>query len=205
MRPAEPPRFPALLWQYAHLLFVLAYIVASAGLSSLVLAGDVAAADPHDLTHHYEERSEARVPVGIRYFYCHGLALALLGMGLVALSHDHKCPPTRRLPKPVRLGNRAAACVVLFLLPLARRLSSLALVAVTVGLTFWVLLFELVGLSCRDDPFVGSRQGCCVSYQARCSRKELAAARRRAEEKVDGSVEVVALDQNEKVGAEIQG
>jgi len=93
---------------------------------------------------------------------------------------------------------------VLFLLPLAHDLTSIALVSITVGLTFWVLFFEVVGLSCRDDPFIGSKEGCCVAYMAKCSKKQLASAKRN-EDKIDGTVEVVTLNRNEKVGAEIQG
>lgn len=162
----------AVLWGQAHLPFIMAYILAAASLSKLVVATDLPDADPHDLTHHYELRSEPEVSAGIRIFYCHGLAIALLCMGAIAFSNDHKTPPDMRIPKRWRLANRAVVCLVLFLLPLAGdRLNSLQLISTTLGLVIWVLLLETWGKSCRCDSFWPEE--CRTKYAARCSRREL--------------------------------
>lgn len=153
----------------------MGYILAAAALSMLVVATDAPNTDAHDLTHHYEERSEPEVSEGIRYFYCSGLAIALFFMGLISASHDHKIPPGMRIPKPWRLANRAAVCVVILLLPLAgERLNSLELIATTLGLVTWVLLLETWGKSCKNDSFWPEE--CRTKYAARCSRKELEVA-----------------------------
>jgi hypothetical protein len=182
------------LWQNAHLTFVMAYILASAALSKLVVAADCADTDAESLTEFYHERSEEHISMGLRFYYCTGLAIALLSMGLISLSHEHKLPFTCRLPKWVRLANRLAVCVVLFCLPAAREVNSLHLICITTSLTVWVLLFEIWGRSCPESAFLGEDHQ--RRYTARCSKRALEDAM-----KSDGEVDVVELGKSEKTGA----
>ncbi|ESU05474.1 hypothetical protein FGSG_00311 [Fusarium graminearum PH-1] len=75
----------------------MGYILSSAGLSKLVLAADTPGANPEHLTEHYIERTDPEIADGIRYFYCHGLAIALFFMGVISACHDHRHPATRQL------------------------------------------------------------------------------------------------------------
>ncbi|KAJ4328260.1 hypothetical protein N0V84_001300 [Fusarium piperis] len=160
------------IWNYAHLPFIMGYILASAGLSKLVLATDAGGANAEQLSEHYSHRAEDEVANGIRFFYCHGLAIALLFMGVIAYCHEHRKPATLRWSKTTRLANRFAVCIVMFLLPLAKNINSLNLISITLGLTVWVLLVELFGKSCRNDPFIGEKKGCRVRYSCKCSKKD---------------------------------
>lgn len=182
------------IWQNAHLTFVMAYILASAALSKLVVAADCPDAPVDTLTHFHQERSEEHLILGLRFYYCMGLAIALLSMGVISLCHEHKLPPTSRLPKWARMGNRFAVCVVLFCLPAARELNSLNLIAITTCLTVWVLLVEIWGTSCPQESFWGAAEQC--QYTARCSKRAL-----RDAVKSDGQVDVVELGKSEKTGA----
>ncbi|KAM0257835.1 hypothetical protein ACHAQJ_004139 [Trichoderma viride] len=161
------------LWGFAHLPFVMGYIVATAALSRLVLATDVPGTNPNQLAEPYRNSSEDHFSAGVRFFYCHGLAIALLSTAAISFSHDHKKPPTLRLHKNIRLANRIAACIIMFLLPLAHSLRSLHLISITLSLTIWVLIVELWGKSCKDDPFIGERDDCCITYYANCKRKDM--------------------------------
>ncbi|KAF5004952.1 hypothetical protein FDECE_8567 [Fusarium decemcellulare] len=161
------------IWNYAHVPFIMGYILASAGLSKLVLATDAANTNPEQLSEHYLNRAEGEIPNGIRYFYCHGLAIALLFMGVISWCHEHRVPATLRWSKTSRLVNRLAVCLIMFFLPLAKSLNSLNLISITLGLSAWVLLVELFGKSCRNDPFIGEKNGCSVRYSCKCSKKEL--------------------------------
>ena len=183
----------AFLWQNAHLMFIMGYILASAALSKLVVAADCRDSPAETLTEAYQHRSEEHVPIGLRFYYCTGLAVALLSMGLIAFAHEHKLPITCRLPKWVRLGNRLAVCVILFALPAAQGVNSLNLIGVTVSLSVWVLLVELWGKSCPDEAFWGDAKQCC--YTARCSKRDLEDAM-----KSNGEVDVIELGKNEKTG-----
>lgn len=58
----------------------MAYVLAGAALSRLVLATDCQDANVEDLTEAYIGRSEPEVPSGLRWFYCLGLGVALLSM-----------------------------------------------------------------------------------------------------------------------------
>ncbi|KAH7117339.1 bacterial low temperature requirement A protein-domain-containing protein [Dactylonectria macrodidyma] len=163
----------ASIWGYAHLPFVMGYILASAGLSKLVLTTDTPSTNPEQLSEHYFERAEPEIASGIRFFYCHGLAIALLFMGVISWCHQHRVPATLRWSKTSRLCNRVAVCIILFFLPMAKSLNSLHLISVTLGLTLWVLLVELFGKSCTNDPFIGEKKGCKVRYSCKCTKKEL--------------------------------
>ncbi|KAL8366088.1 hypothetical protein RB595_004729 [Gaeumannomyces hyphopodioides] len=164
-----------LIWLMAHLPFIMSYTVATAGLSKLVVASDVANASPKTLTSTYAHRSEAHVPLGIRLFYCVGLGLSLALMGLISFCHEHKLPATRRVPKRLRLANRAvvaAAIAALAAVP-EDSLTSLGLVATTTGMVTWVLLVETWGRSCPEETWFGEDGGCKRRYLARCSRRRL--------------------------------
>lgn len=58
----------------------MGYVLASASLSKLVLAHDCGDSDTKSLGDHYIERSEEEIPVGLRWFYCAGLSVALTCM-----------------------------------------------------------------------------------------------------------------------------
>lgn len=131
----------------------MGYIVATSALSTLVLATDVPGTSLEQLAENYRKKSEDHFGIGVRYFYCHGLAIALLFMGLISLSHSHRMPSRMRIPKIYRLANRLAVCLIMFLLPLAKKLHSTDLIAITLGLVAWVLLVELWGKSCKGDSF----------------------------------------------------
>ena len=187
-----------MLWSAIHLPFIMAYVLGAAALSKLVVAHDCADADPHDLTHFYEEKSEDHIPVGLRWFYCAGFAIALAGMSIISLCHVHKDSAKGiRLLKRYRIANRFAVSVILLLLPLSEHLSSLQLVSIVTGLLLWVLLIELWGVSCPDDAWFGKEGGKC-KYTANCkiSKRDLESAVK------DGQVIKVAelKDKGEKVG-----
>lgn len=197
----------AMLWQMIHLPFICGYVLASAALSRIVVATDAPDTDAGHLTEAYQHRSEAEVPLGLRLFYCVGLGVALLSMGVISASHVHKQPPaTCRVPKRWRLANRAAAAAVLCCLPAAGdRLDSLGLIAVTMSLLIWVLAFELWGVSCAEDEFWtwggGGGPGCGragLTYSARCGRRRLEDA-----VKETGEVDVVELGRGEKTAVDM--
>lgn len=69
-----------MLWTTIHLPFIMAYVLAGAALSRLVLATDCRDANVDDLTDAYIGRSEPELSSGLRWFYCAGLGVALLCM-----------------------------------------------------------------------------------------------------------------------------
>ena len=58
----------------------MAYVLAGASLSRLVLATDCSDANVDDLTDVYISRSESEVSFALRWFYSAGLGVALLSM-----------------------------------------------------------------------------------------------------------------------------
>ncbi|KAF2097442.1 hypothetical protein NA57DRAFT_58029 [Rhizodiscina lignyota] len=168
--------FSAMIWGSSHLPFTMAFVLAGAALSKLVLAHDNPNADPHDLFGSYEERSLPEISNGLRWYYCAGLAIALACMSFISLAHIYKEIPNQRLSKPWRTVVRLAIAVVILLLPLTHRLNSLELIAITTSLVVFALVVELVGASCVHDPFWMETKRHCT-YAARChiSKKELAA------------------------------
>ena len=167
----------AVVWGAIHLPFIMSFVLGAAALSKLVLATDCQDTNIHDLTEFYAEKSEDHVPDGLRYFYCCGLGLALLFMGIVSLTHVHKDGPAGvRIQKRYRLINRFAVCIILFCLPTAHDLNSLQLISVTTALVIWVLLLELWGMSCPKESFFGEKKKC--KYTAKCgiSRRDLEGA-----------------------------
>lgn len=71
-------------WIAIHLPFIMAYVLASASLSKLVLAHDSRDTDVESLGESYMERSEEHIPIGLRWFYCAGLGIALICMSKFA-------------------------------------------------------------------------------------------------------------------------
>ncbi|KAH8657000.1 bacterial low temperature requirement A protein-domain-containing protein [Tricladium varicosporioides] len=164
----------ALIWGAVHLPFIMSYVLGAAALSKLVVAHDCPDADEHNLTEFYAHKSEGEIPMGLRWFYCAGLGIALFCMGIISLCHIHKDPPRgMRLRKSFRMANRFGVCVILFALPTAHDLNSLQLISIVTGLLVWVLLLELWGVSCPEDSLFGQKSQC--KYTARCkiSKKDL--------------------------------
>ena len=60
----------------------MAYVLAGAALSRLVLVTDCHDANIDDLTEAYIGRSEPDVNTPLRWFYCGGLGIALLSMSM---------------------------------------------------------------------------------------------------------------------------
>lgn len=69
-----------MLWTTIHFPFIMAYVLAGAALSRLVLATDCYDANVDDLTDAYTSSSKPEVSSGLRWFYCTGLGIALLSM-----------------------------------------------------------------------------------------------------------------------------
>lgn len=70
----------------------MSYVIASASLSKLVLAHDCNDTDTETLDESYIGRSEAEIPIGLRWFYCAGLGIALFCMSGSSLSSPSSVP-----------------------------------------------------------------------------------------------------------------
>jgi hypothetical protein len=180
----------------------MGYILASAALSKLVLTTDVTNTNPQELSEEYRENAEEFIPNGIRFFYCQGLGVCLLAMGAIGLCHDHKKLDAQRLAKKWRLLNRLAACIIMLFLPMAKGLTSLDLISITMGLSTWVLLLEVYGGSSKNDPFIGEARGCSIKYSAKGDPGD--AETGGSSEVTDAPrADILALDRNEKTAVEI--
>ena len=173
--------FSSMVWTTGHLPFIMSYILAASTLTTLVLAHDCHNANPEWLGSHYIDRSVAELSSATRWFYCGGIGVALLFMGLISLSHTHKRLTHARLKKRPRLAYRLLISIIIIVLPTAGdRLSSLDLVALTFGLVLSVLIVDLYGNSAEGTPFW--THGLCpkerkqTTYVAHCKLK---ASRRR--------------------------
>ena len=71
----------AILWLSAHLPFVMSFVLYGGALSRLVVAHDSPDADETNLTEVFAQKSEGELSPGLRWFYCAGLAIALICMG----------------------------------------------------------------------------------------------------------------------------
>ena len=160
----------SILWMTAHLPFIMAYVLAGASLSKLVLATDCHNANPEDLTEAYRAKSEPEVPEGLRWFYCAGLGIALLCMSIISMTHEHKVFDGQRIGKKYRIPNRVAVSVILICLPLAKDLSSLQLVSVTTALVVYVLMTDVYGSTSINDSFWKCNSQC--KYRANCPLKK---------------------------------
>jgi hypothetical protein len=73
--------FIAMVWLTAHLPFLLGFSLAGASLSKLVVAHDCSGADVENLTEMYMAKSSDTIEIGLRWFYCGGLGVAVMSMG----------------------------------------------------------------------------------------------------------------------------
>ena len=76
------PSATAIIWTTFHLPFIMAYVLAGASLSRLVLATDCRDANIDDLTKAYTGSSKPEISSGLRFFYCVGLGVALISMSM---------------------------------------------------------------------------------------------------------------------------
>ena len=179
----------AMLWTTIHFPFIMAYVLAGAALSRLVLATDCRDANVDDLADAYISRSESEVSSGLRWFYCAGLGIALLCMstpvalpqllfanlrtyvetGIISLSHVHKEFDGERIGKRYRLSVRLSVAIILIFLPLAESLSSLQLVSITTGLVVLTLMIDVYGSTSIHDDFWKCTSQC--QYRANCPIK----------------------------------
>ena len=74
-----------------HLPFIMSFVLAAASLARLVVSHDCADADPETLAEGSREKSEAGIEIGLRWFYCAGLGIAMACMGIHHLQQDHYC------------------------------------------------------------------------------------------------------------------
>lgn len=164
-------KWSAFGWTFAHLPFIMAFVLGSAALSRLVLAVDCPDSGIEALTETYQHRAEEEIPNGIRWFYCAGYAIALMFMGFISISHIHKHSPTLRFKKRWRLCGRFAVALTLILLPLAKSLNSLQLVGTVTGLIVFSLGLELWAGSCNREKLCQRSKPC--KYIGHCQKKEL--------------------------------
>ena len=156
----------SILWITAHLPFIMAYVLAGASLSRLVLATDCPDTRVEELTEAYVGKAEAEIPDGLRWFYCAGLGVALLCMSIISLSHVHKEFDGQRIEKKYRLPFRVAIAIILICLPVAKSLNSLELISITTGLVVSVLMVDVYGQTCIYDNFWRCTNHC--KYRANC-------------------------------------
>ena len=76
------PSATAIIWTTFHLPFIMAYVLAGASLSRLVLATDCHDANLDNLTEAYTGSSKPEISSGLRFFYCVGLGVALISMSM---------------------------------------------------------------------------------------------------------------------------
>ncbi|AEO63816.1 uncharacterized protein THITE_157734 [Thermothielavioides terrestris NRRL 8126] len=108
------------VWQWAHFVLSMAFILAAAALSKMVLLTDCPNAPLDGLTALYQGRSGDAMSLGLRLYYCAGLGIALACMGFISLSHEYREPiGFCRFPKWVRLANRFGVSVIFMCLPAA--------------------------------------------------------------------------------------
>lgn len=81
-----------MIWTTIHFPFIMAYVLAGASLSRLVLATDCHDANNNTLTDAYSSISKPEISIGLRWFYCAGLGVALISMSMPPLA------PLQHLP-----------------------------------------------------------------------------------------------------------
>ena len=182
----------------------MGYVIAGACLSKLVLAHDCSDTDVETLGEAYVARSEEEIPIGLRWFYCCGLGIALLCMSnssfflllsspsytilfcfvksvtdyaaLIAMSHIHKDIEGQRIAKRYRLAVRVAVAVILFCLPLAHKLNSLEIISTTTGLVALILMVDLYGSTAVHDSFFKDKRVCKYSADCHIKKKDVETA-----------------------------
>ncbi|MCJ1420729.1 hypothetical protein MMC32_007088, partial [Xylographa parallela] len=163
-------------WIWLHLLFIMSFVLASGALAKLVIAHDCGSADPATLTAAYAQKSEPEIDIGLRWFYCAGLGIALACMGGISASHKHKEIGSQRVRKRHRLAIRFGVAIILVCLPLAAGLNSLKLLATTTGLVAFVLMVDLWGCTCEHEAFwCGNNRKCRYSAECTLQRKDIEA------------------------------
>ncbi|KAI9647287.1 hypothetical protein NHQ30_003670 [Ciborinia camelliae] len=164
----------SIIWNFAHLPFIMSYVLGSAALSKLVVATDCGDASLESLTEAYQAKSETEISDGLRWFYCSGFGIALFCMGIISACHIHKKDSHGiRLAKRWRMLNRLFVCIILICLPLARSLNSLQVISTVTGFVVWVLVLELWGMSCPDETFFGEEKKCGYTAKCKVSRRDL--------------------------------
>ncbi|MCJ1384931.1 hypothetical protein MMC17_008049 [Xylographa soralifera] len=153
----------------------MSFVLASGALSKLVIAHDCSNADPSTLTPSYAQKSAPDIDIGLRWFYCAGLGIALACMGGISASHYHKSIGSQRVLKRHRLGIRFAVAIVLVCLPLASGLNSLGLLATTTALVVFVLVVDLWGCTCEHEAFWRGDRKCRYSAECMLKRKDIEA------------------------------
>ncbi|KAH8820490.1 bacterial low temperature requirement A protein-domain-containing protein [Xylogone sp. PMI_703] len=166
----------ATAWGSIHLPFTMSFVLASAALSKLVLQTDCGNANTEDLSEVSQAKSEPEISIGLRWFYCTGLGIALACMAIISMCHVHKDRGGYRLKKRFRLANRLAVSAILCCLPTAHRLNSLELIGVVTCLLVWVLVLELWGISCVEDSFFGEDKACQYTAHFKVSRRDVETA-----------------------------
>lgn len=192
-------KLSAFAWSFAHLPFIMTFVLGGSGLSRLVAAHDEQGAHLEQLTEEYQLRSEEHIAEGIRWFYCAGLGLALGFMAIISLSHVHKEHKGVRLSKKFRLGFRLAIAVVIICLPLAKGLDSLELVGTVTGLLVLLLVTELWTGCDKEEKLIGRGKAC--QYIGQCGKKDMQRLVRGTKDfKIDGLVADKERDSGYTVG-----
>ena len=157
----------SLIWVSAHLPMVMGYVLGAATLGQLVLAHDCLDSDPETLGEAYVNRSVGEVPPGIRWFYCGGIGVTLLSMGVISFCHVHKRVKNVRLKKRPRLFVRACVAIIIICMPLTTKLTSLDLISITTALVFFILCLDLYGNTCQGQQFWTG--GFCLEEKKKCT------------------------------------
>ena len=178
----------SIAWFSSHIPFVMGYILSATTMSKLVVAHDCINAHPDTLGEEYQEESLSEIPSSLRWFYCGGLATALVFMSLISMSHIHKTIPNARLRKRPRLLIRCLVALIICFLPLAshRSLSSLSLMSITCALVVLALGVEIYGNSCPGDRFWFG--GFCDEEKKKCQYRAMCPIDRRKRKELDKKI-----------------
>lgn len=159
--------FSSISWTLIHLPFIMGYVLAGATIAQLVLAHDFPNSDPEKkLGSHSVDDSLETVGSTLRWFYCGGLGVAIIGMAIVAMCHVHKKRPNRYMSKKFRLMVRCCIGIIVICLPLAESLNSLHLISITVSLVILILMIDIFGNTCAEDHFWS--KGFCEAEKKKC-------------------------------------
>ncbi|KAI1321682.1 hypothetical protein F5Y16DRAFT_66896 [Xylariaceae sp. FL0255] len=172
-----------LVWTLAHVPFIMSFTLAGGALARLVLATDTPNSDIDALSDADQDRSEADIADGIRWFYCAGMGISLACMGLISISHTHRSIDGLRVPKRYRLIGRFVVAVILVLLPLAKGLDSVELVGIVTALVVFVLGLELWAASSCHETLCSRGKPC--QYIGRCGKKDIEKLVLEGHEKID--------------------
>ncbi|GAM90220.1 hypothetical protein ANO11243_082620 [Dothideomycetidae sp. 11243] len=166
-------KWSGLAWGMVHLPFIMSFVLSGGALARLVVAHDCEDTDVEHLSDAYQARSEDVIAPGIRWFYCGGMGLALMLMGVMSMSHIHKESKLSRLRKRYRLGLRFAAGTSIICLSLADRLNSLELIGTVTAILTVVLVTEIWAASAAGARLFGHGKKTC--YIGRCNKTAMIA------------------------------